>query len=115
MKYSITTRTVYAAKHGKGQIWRGTLEGACSWLAWKLVFDKYGYTYELSKKTGNVEAVAHNPPGLDCECSDEYNEYSYAKDENCPIHDRKKGYLRRLHNRLAKMLVCQYRQEAKKE
>ena len=102
---------VYRLKGGK--MFR-TYQGVVNNLAWRLVFDRYdGYGDDEKYATS---ARPKLPKWHKCSCSERkykyFDEYEYSGEAepwwNCPVHDRKSGYLRRLHDRLVRFLIVRY-------
>jgi len=82
-------------------------------LAWKIVFDKYGDGFDDDFPWCSPRNEPRNEPrNYKCDCDVK----KYDEDEGdwvesfwlCPVHDRKDGYLKRLHTRLVRYIMLRY-------
>lgn len=94
----IKTRSCFQVGHN---LYR-TRETAAKKMAWSWIFTKYGGM--KNTQSPSIEGIK-KLYGMVCECDDkdvdEYGDvYGYPSD-GCAIHDRKTGYFRRLHKRVA--------------
>ena len=112
MTYEIEVVPVYRIR-GDAKKFR-TYKAVINRLAWKLVFDKYGTRFNsdyidpwLPLKNDVYDPL---PPHYECTCAaNNVVDGEYCQPHvNCPVHDRESGYLKRLHDRLARFLLVAY-------
>ncbi|MCP4140726.1 MAG: hypothetical protein GY755_10630 [Chloroflexi bacterium] len=87
-----------------------TYKAAVNRLAWKIVFEKYGDDLtEYSPFEFRNDMKNPHPFGEKCDCHKPRNRRSdeppYHK---CPIHDRRHGYIRKIHDKLVSYILLKY-------
>ena len=97
MNIKIDVVKTYRIKGGNHYVFRRTLKGAFSKLAWWMIFDKY-----------TVYSDYKVPSGKECEC---WTEDGYPRHDECELHDRYYGYYKRVHTRLVLYLINRYESE----
>jgi len=114
--YTVKYRPRHGPKYPARQVWRGTLKGAASALAWRMIWDKYDSFKKPRAMYGQSLIDYRYPPHLTCNCDQEKEvydcgtgPYTAAGWVDCPIHDHETGYYRRLHDRLAAFIVSTIR------
>jgi len=97
----ISEVTQYRVRHGRHVATVASLKTAANRAAWWMIFDKY---------SNDDPAYRGDPwhPRIECTCYKSNDDWD-ADWSSCPLHDRQDGYFRRLHTRLARQLLTQFK------
>jgi hypothetical protein len=93
--------TQYRVRHGRHVATVASLKTAANRVAWWMIFDKYRSDEPMS---------SNDPwhPRIECNCHKAQDDWD-ADWLPCPLHNRQDGYFRRLHTRLSRQLLAQFK------
>lgn len=82
-------------------------------VAWRLLFDTNRLDSEMFRFWENRPTKGWVHKRHDCECADEYidphgGSHSGVFSKGCPLHDKRRGYYKRLQKRIVKWLEKGY-------
>jgi hypothetical protein len=108
--YKSTIRPILERKCFQvGNVLYKTRETAAKKMAWGWIFKKYGGM--KNTQSPSMESITELY-GMTCACCEDYGYqyddiFGYPADD-CPIHDRKTGYFRRLHKRVVRAILSSW-------